>query len=110
MAYGAEISKEDSEVQGNFRLALSSVGNPDHGQDPGAELYGVTSKIVSVKTLKEASVACSDYISENELGGGNWSGGNVFLDGTLVARISYNGRIWRPGQSENNNVQERPRG
>lgn len=32
----------------------------------------------------------------HELGGGNWTGGQVFDGGTQIAYISYNGRAWTP--------------
>lgn len=52
-----------------------------------------------VGSIEEASDVCCNFIDENDLGGGNWSGGNVFRDGEMVARISYNGRIWNPDGS-----------
>lgn len=50
-----------------------------------------------VRSLEEAITVCRNFIDDNELGGGNWSGGQVSLvNGTPVAYISYNGRIWDP--------------
>ena len=42
---------------------------------------------------------CREFIDEHDLGGGNWSGGEVYEEGTLVARVSYNGRVWRPSEN-----------
>lgn len=82
-----------------YTVTLKSVGNPDYGQDPDRPLYGVDNEIAEVDTLPEASRACRAYIEENDLGGGNWSGGEVKdEDGTVVARVSYNGRVWPPGE------------
>lgn len=65
-----------------------------HPQDDGAIRY------VPVKTLREAQEACMDFRDENGLGGGNWGTecGKVYRDGAEVARISYNGRVWPPGE------------
>lgn len=51
-------------------------------------------KAVTVASLEEASRVCREYIERNELGGGNWTGGDVTEGGQVIARISYNGRIW----------------
>lgn len=48
-------------------------------------------------TVEEASKVCRQYIVDHELGGGNWpwEAGQVHTpDGNLVARVSFNGRIW----------------
>lgn len=47
-----------------------------------------------VNGLKKAQQAVSAYIDRNGLGGGNWTGGDLRLDGKVVGRISYNGRAW----------------
>jgi len=49
-----------------------------------------------VDDLDAASRTCLDYINFNDLGGGNWAGGEVRDAETkqVVAKISYNGRIW----------------
>ncbi len=74
-----------------FRLKLASVPNPDYGEwfSPAPTRY------VYVKSLKDASRKCREYIEEFNLGGGNWTGGQVSRNGKPVAKISYNGRIWK---------------
>ena len=76
-----------------FRINLESCGNPDYQQyapvSPKLETFG--------RTLEDASKACRNYIEYWNLGGGNWTGGQVFDglgDDKQVARISYNGHIW----------------
>jgi len=96
MSYDNEITGVDLETINNFTVTLASVGNPDHGQSPEHSLPGVKSITLPVKTLQQASDACQKYITENDLGSGNWSGGDVSCDGKLIARVSYNGRVWRP--------------
>ncbi len=92
----AEITGIDLEKVGDFKVTLSSVGNPDRGQSPGRSLPGVKKITLVVRTMKEASEACQKYIAANDLGGGNWSGGDIICDDKIVARVSYNGRVWLP--------------
>jgi len=48
---------------------------------------------VQVKDLTDASDVCRKYIERNGLGGGNWTGGDVFKDGKRIAKVCYNGKI-----------------
>ena len=68
-----EITGDDLMVAGNYTVTLTSVGNPDHGQDPNRPMYGTPSKVKRVKSLAEASLACGVYIEDNELGAGKWA-------------------------------------
>lgn len=86
-----------------MQLILSNRGNPDHGQNPDWPVYGTASDYtVAVKDLAEAKEKCAEYIKYHNLGGSNWTGGQVLekentLSGSykLIAYISYNGRIWK---------------
>lgn len=49
---------------------------------------------VAVSSLREAASRCESYRDEHGLGSRDWSGGDVKLNGKLVARVSYNGRVW----------------
>jgi hypothetical protein len=76
-----------------FIVILSACGNPDFRQ---TEDIGVPTLKLPVHSLEEASQICQGYILEYELGGGNWTGGQV-LDARTneqVGYISYNGKIW----------------
>lgn len=78
-----------------MKVKLESVGNPDMGQDPNKPMYGCEpNKVVPVKTFKEARDACMKFISENGLGAGNWSGGQILDDDKVIAHVSCNGRVW----------------
>jgi len=74
-------------------VVCKSVGNPDHRQDPDKPIS--PQNFYAVNTLQEASDKCSEYITEWDLGGGNWAGGDVYdVDGKIIAHVSYNGRVW----------------
>jgi hypothetical protein len=79
-----------------FGVRLACIGNPDFGQDPDRPLPGVPCLLVGVPSLKDAVTACRKYIREHQLGGGNWSGGEIIdLDTRkIIGRVSYNGRVW----------------
>lgn len=74
-----------------FRVKLASVPNPDYDEwfSPAPARY------VTVKSLKAASRKCREYIENFNLGSGNWVGGQVSQNRKQIARISYNGRIWK---------------
>lgn len=79
-----------------YYVLLKNRGNPDFGQDPTVPVYGTEEdRTEIVCSVEEARDVCVKYIEDNDLGGGNWSGGNIYDLATeeLVARISYNGRI-----------------
>ena len=99
------IVPEDRLTQsGAYCVHLSSVGNPDFGQDPARPLYGVQSKVVKAVSIADASEKCRKFLDENGLGSGNWSGGQVYLEEECVAVISYNGRAWEPCPDETQNI------
>ena len=53
-------------------------------------------KAVEVESLSAASVAVRKFIELNDFGSSDFSGGEVYDSSTnkLVAKVSYNGRIW----------------
>lgn len=80
-----------------YEIFLSSVGNPDRGQNPEEPLWSAGPAYWSpVLNAREASEAALEYIGKNELGGGNWAGGQVRCTVLKrpVAQVSYNGRVW----------------
>jgi hypothetical protein len=79
-----------------FKVILKSSPNPDFGQTRAP----VRPQMKTVATLAEAREACIKYRDDNDLGIGNWAGGQVFDEKdkkTQAYYISYNGRIWQPG-------------
>lgn len=94
--FGLAVEDEALDAKGSFRVRLASCGNIDHGDNPFQQMPGAGSnQWQSVTSLREASKACSKFINANEMGSGNWDGGEV-LDGAgqMVARVSYNGCVW----------------
>ena len=87
-----------ADKRGGFVVQLASAGNIDFGQDPRRSMPGVPRKRLRVATLRNASLACRLYIEHHELGGGNWTGGEVVEHKTkkLTAYVSFNGRVWNP--------------
>lgn len=96
-----EMTPEEKGRKGLFTVLLTSAGNPDFGEDPDRPLPGTPTSRAGAFSIQEASELCTRYIGKYGLGGGNWTGGEV-LDtaGTLVARISFNGRCWLPSADE----------
>jgi hypothetical protein len=79
-----------------FSTVLTSVGNPDYGQSGPQS----NRKAVTASSLDALSRLVRAYILEWDLGGGNWTEPKVLRNGTLVGRISYNGRIWADNGTE----------
>jgi len=89
-----------------YRIVLRSVGNPDFGQDPDQPMS--PTKVVMVDSLRAASEAARAYIERHHLGSGNFPSSRVVRDGRVVARISYNGRIWLPPEGDGGSWREAP--
>lgn len=81
-------------------VILTAHGNVDHGQDPNKQI--AVKDIELIFTFAGASKACKDYIKENNLGAGNWSGGRIYdhAGGKQIAYVSYNGRVWDMNNNE----------
>ncbi|MFA8434143.1 MAG: hypothetical protein ACEPOZ_06475 [Marinifilaceae bacterium] len=85
---------------GKYTLELSSTINIDVISQASSSVRWeeMAKKLeperISINSFEEAQSICLDYIKYHNLGGGNWTGGQI-LDSSnnLVARIHYNGRI-----------------
>jgi hypothetical protein len=81
---------------------LGAQGNPDFGEPAN---IGVPSRWQPVKSLCDASRALQAFIGQYDLGAGNLlygeTGTGTVRDGKgkVVARVSYNGRVWGPGKN-----------
>ena len=49
---------------------------------------------VPISSFEEASSIVRKFIDKNDLGGGNWTGGQIYKNGKEIAYVSYNGRVW----------------
>ena len=76
-----------------YYVKLSSVGNPDFGEDSRKSVS--PTEFHRCRSFAECSKECKRYISMWDLGGGNWNGGQIFNSCVQVARVSFNGRIWK---------------
>ena len=85
-------SKQFIEQEQEMTVKLSSCGNPDFMQIPNDSLSPTI--IFEVATLKGARELCMRYINNLNLGGGNWSGGQIYKGKKQIAKVSYNGRVW----------------
>lgn len=83
-----------------YQVKVESVANEDFGPENWEHMNVVPAVWVPVNSFAEAVSVCSFFITNNEMGGGNWAGGQVVRYGTKeeVARISYNGKVWKPGK------------
>lgn len=81
----------------NLQLSvlLATRGNPDHGQDPTQPPWGMPpDRFMLVNSLEEARAAVVQFIGNNDVGGGQWVGGDVFQGGQRLGRVAYNGRFF----------------
>ena len=85
--------KKNNTAEPRYTVILANCGNPDRGQDASRRLPGTVRKVVAVDDFPAASKACRDYIEENDLGGGNWTGGDIRENGKVIAKVSYNGTV-----------------
>lgn len=106
MAKGGEVAKIKSVLAKNNNslvVVCKSEGNPDYKQ------YAPISdtKYFPINTLQEAAQKCREYIDENDLGGGNWAGGDVLdINGKVIAHVTYNGRVWNTSDYFDKNKKE----
>ncbi len=89
-------------IEEGLYVLLESCGNPDMGQNPDEPLYGrEEGGWLKVSSLEEAAHACREFIDRNGLGCSQWAGGEIrqvqagetIANSSIVAKVSYNGRI-----------------
>lgn len=51
---------------------------------------------IPVSSFAQASSVYSQERDKSGLGGSKWPEGHIFERGALIARVSYNGRVWSP--------------
>jgi len=81
-----------------MEVILASCGNPDHYQDPYQPMWGCEdNRKVEVESIEEAVEICLEFIKRNDLGGGNWIGGQVLSNKKFIAQIVLSGKTFFPG-------------
>ena len=77
-----------------YQVKPRIFGNPDRGQNPDIEPYGVNPKTFTADQLESLRYQIREWMEDNGLGSGNWGTARVFKDGKEYGYMSYNGRIW----------------
>ena len=77
-----------------YEVELSAESNPDFEKSSHEGSVNIKSHKVKAKSIENARDVVMSFIMENDLGGGNWSGGNVYKNGEKIGHVSYNGRYW----------------
>lgn len=79
-----------------YKINLDNAGNPDYHQNPNRHLSFTFSGWLNVESILEARAIAMAYNQAFDLGGGNWSGGEIreVSNDRPVAYVSYNGRLW----------------
>jgi len=84
----------------NLSVEISAEPNPDYDKNTHNGSINIKPKKVKINSLQEASTIVRKFINDNDLGGGNFTGGNIYSDNKIVGRVSYNGRIWDVNNNE----------
>jgi hypothetical protein len=82
---------------GEYEVELSAAPNVDYDEDDYNGYIKIKKHKKKVSSIDEAILVVRNFISENDLGGGNWTGGDVYKNGKKIGAISYNGRYWEGG-------------
>lgn len=76
-------------------LHLAAEPNPDFAPGSPEATVRIQSTWRRIASLRAARLAVRAFVSGNDLGSGNFTGGEVFHNGRRWARIAYNGRAFR---------------
>lgn len=92
-AKNGKLYATGGKIKGRMQIELAACTNPDDNQRRHSR-RAIPAYKVPVSSYEEASRLVQEFIEDNDLGGGNWSGGAVYKNGKQVAYVSYNGRVW----------------
>ena len=81
-----------------MKVKLEAKPNHDFDGRDYRALVNIKAHWIEISSLKQASEVCSKFIEDHDLGGGNFTGGEVREGEKIIARVSYNGRVWEPLQ------------
>lgn len=85
---------KDGKMMVDFEVELGAEPNPDFDQNSHEGTVNIKKHRVRVKNMQEAKDKVVKFIMDNDLGSGNWVGGDIYQYGKKVGYISYNGRVW----------------
>lgn len=77
-----------------YTIKTEVLGNIDKGQNPNKPPWGVDIVTITGDTYVSIQDQVSDWIGENDIGGGEWCMPPVYKDGKVIGYMSYNGRLW----------------
>lgn len=77
-----------------MEVELEAHPNPDYPYSDWRGTVKIKKHRVPVKSFQHASEVVEKFIEDNQLGGGNFNDGIIYKNGTAIARVSYNGRVW----------------
>jgi len=77
-----------------IEVALGAEPNPDYDRGSHEGTVSIDTYRVKAKDIQEARDKVVAFIDENDLGSGNFNGGELYSDGKQIGYISYNGRVW----------------
>ncbi len=85
-----------SPVKRKMKVKLESKSNMDFDSSALEGVLNIEAYWVVVETIEEAKIVCDAFIEKNELGGGNWTGGDIVDENDkLIGSVSYNGKFWK---------------
>jgi hypothetical protein len=84
----------ETEMKEDLEVELGAEPNPSHSSRSHEGSVKIKTYRVKVKSLSEAQNEVRGFIEENDLGGGNFNGGDLFSHGKKIGRVSPNGRLF----------------
>jgi hypothetical protein len=84
----------ETEIKEDLEVEIGAEPNPSHSSRSHEGSVKIKTYRVKVKSLSEAQNEVRGFIEENDLGSGNFNGGDLFSHGKKIGRVSYNGRVW----------------
>ena len=83
-----------TEMVEDLEVELGAEPNPNHSLKSHEGSVKIKTYRLKVKSLSEAQNKVREFIEKNDLGSGNFTGGDLFSHGKKIGRVSYNGRVW----------------
>jgi hypothetical protein len=80
-----------------MEVHITHAPNPDL-YDRGGYWHYVPEPVdiwLPVHSYEEASQVARRFIQSHDLGGGNWTGGQIRRNGRIIAHVSFNGAVWK---------------